>query len=621
MQQRLQSSSSSAPAVPTAAAAVVVVVFVPVQSAEGLAPAEVLTERAQKSLQAAALAQIARCRPSPAADLLRGLVAAHGRHVVADLDALAGLVVRSPEPLEPLQQPQQQTGEALARAAAAAGPRGSLRSLCSGPTEEQASTALQRCAHGHCGQPPAPLSAAAAAAGTPGHRLQPLQHREGPCGGRGLRFGRFGLDGESAESAEPSQGLLGRPDAGAAAGRTGAALAVVAAVAACGAEGRRGGQGPQRRTGGCGPAGCRRGDADPVVHARLDSVQRFARGPAAAAAVAAAAAAAARTRRPAACSAVVAVVAVLGALPRAAAAAAVAVVRASSASLVVLLVADYSRPRVVRYVAPPRLGTPPRAPRLSRKQRHVLDIPPPARPPSEAPAVAAARARARADELLRAWGPSGGAITATEAWSVLEQTTNCSRLMRLLADAGAGGVLFNRLAGRAGLTPGQAAASLSAEGNRMRLTPNAGGNSVWSEVLSYELLRAAYGARLLRTEMEIEYACDSKITDYSVRLRGRSIGVSVTRVINFADIAGHKHQAEFSAADVRRLLEKKLYGVIASSAQVTDAHRWEKQVLHVFTTSPLVSRTVVEQFWQVREDLRADTVVVVTQCSNVDWIF
>lgn len=60
---------------------------------------------------------------------------------------------------------------------------------------------------------------------------------------------------------------------------------------------------------------------------------------------------------------------------------------------------------------------------------------------------------------------------------------------------------------------------LTEGGERIRDTPNAGGNSVMSEVLSYELLRCMYGAELLRTEMELEYwPLGGKITDYSIEL-------------------------------------------------------------------------------------------------------
>ena len=64
--------------------------------------------------------------------------------------------------------------------------------------------------------------------------------------------------------------------------------------------------------------------------------------------------------------------------------------------------------------------------------------------------------------------------------------------------------------------------------------PNAGGTSVVSETLSFEMLNRMYGAKLQATEMELRYyPLGSKITDYSVSIYGETIGVSVTRAMKF----------------------------------------------------------------------------------------
>ena len=95
---------------------------------------------------------------------------------------------------------------------------------------------------------------------------------------------------------------------------------------------------------------------------------------------------------------------------------------------------------------------------------------------------------------------------------------------------------------------------LGAGSKRMLEVPNAGGNSVWSEALSMELLNNMYGAQLERTEMELEYEWQNcKITDYSVKMFGRTIGVSVTRALKFNGI--------FSEEDAFTLLKKKLEGI------------------------------------------------------------
>jgi len=61
------------------------------------------------------------------------------------------------------------------------------------------------------------------------------------------------------------------------------------------------------------------------------------------------------------------------------------------------------------------------------------------------------------------------------------------------------------------------------EGSKKMLSiPNAGGNSVISEVISFEILKSAFKAKFLKTEMEIEYfPFGSKITDYTVEIESK----------------------------------------------------------------------------------------------------
>ncbi len=85
------------------------------------------------------------------------------------------------------------------------------------------------------------------------------------------------------------------------------------------------------------------------------------------------------------------------------------------------------------------------------------------------------------------------------------------------------------------------------------------------------MLRLLLGAKLSRTEMELEYYPRGKITDYSVQLRGQQYGVSVTRAL--------KYRGTFTRTDARKLLEKKLMGVLQSTRTVMD-ERWSKQVTY-----------------------------------------
>eukprot|EP00005_Dracoamoeba_jomungandri_P005464 CAMPEP_0174260344 /NCGR_PEP_ID=MMETSP0439-20130205/9655_1 /TAXON_ID=0 /ORGANISM="Stereomyxa ramosa, Strain Chinc5" /LENGTH=313 /DNA_ID=CAMNT_0015344567 /DNA_START=266 /DNA_END=1207 /DNA_ORIENTATION=+ len=154
---------------------------------------------------------------------------------------------------------------------------------------------------------------------------------------------------------------------------------------------------------------------------------------------------------------------------------------------------------------------------------------------------------------------------------------------------------------------------LSEGGKKVKFTPNAGGNSVASEVISYEVLRSCYGAELLRTEMELDYfPMGGKITDYSVQMYGLHIGVSVTRAMKYGGI--------FNEQDAKRLLKKKLYGVNESSRLVLEP--FHKQILHIITEAEYMVDVLRNVYDKLKPELTSDTLVVVTVAEkNADWVF
>jgi hypothetical protein len=154
---------------------------------------------------------------------------------------------------------------------------------------------------------------------------------------------------------------------------------------------------------------------------------------------------------------------------------------------------------------------------------------------------------------------------------------------------------------------------LSPPGKRMFDTPNAGGSSLWSEVISYELLNGLYGATLVRTEMEILYGCHSKITDYSVRMFGHHFGVSVTRAMKYRGI--------FCEEDGFSLLRKKLNGVIKSTSGVIREHRWEKQILHVWAECDYVADVLRRAYMALEDEYKANTLVLCTVARDCDSLF
>lgn len=147
-------------------------------------------------------------------------------------------------------------------------------------------------------------------------------------------------------------------------------------------------------------------------------------------------------------------------------------------------------------------------------------------------------------------------------------------------------------------------------------TPNAGGNSVRSEVLSYEVLRRCFGAELLKTEMEIEYfPYGSKKTDYAIQLFGQVVGVSVTRAMHY------KGPQNFTQENARALLAKKLDGIIWSTQNLSSKERFSRQILHVWAEAPCVAEAVGKEYRRLKSCLRKNTVVLVTVIEDARWLF
>ena len=132
--------------------------------------------------------------------------------------------------------------------------------------------------------------------------------------------------------------------------------------------------------------------------------------------------------------------------------------------------------------------------------------------------------------------------------------------------------------------------------------------------MSFEVLSGLYGGSLRRTEMEIGYPPGSKITDYSADILGHHVGVSVTRAM--------KYKGVFTEDDGKKLLLKKLHGVVASSEAVIKEHKWEKQILHVWAESDYIA-DIVERVYDrdIEEECKANTIVIITIARDCKWIF
>ena len=155
---------------------------------------------------------------------------------------------------------------------------------------------------------------------------------------------------------------------------------------------------------------------------------------------------------------------------------------------------------------------------------------------------------------------------------------------------------------------------LSHEARRIQYTPNAGGSSVESETLSYEILSKYFNAKLLKTEMEVVYFPEGgSITDYVVSMFDTIVGVSVTRAMKFDPTE------VFTSEDAHVILRKKLRGIRQSSKNTMV--KWSKQILHVWVFDERIVDTLALAWNEIENELRANTVLMVTVAKRSREIF
>lgn len=153
------------------------------------------------------------------------------------------------------------------------------------------------------------------------------------------------------------------------------------------------------------------------------------------------------------------------------------------------------------------------------------------------------------------------------------------------------------------LTPG---------GQKLAMTPNAGGSSGFSEIFAYEQLARCELATLLHTETEITYDTQGKITDLEVEMDAEKIGVSVTRAQTYP--LGTPYTMDAATM----LLQKKLGDIQLSSANVSEQDQWRKQILAILAWDDQAAG-MMEQAWTALDtSYKADTIVLITTTHGDD---
>jgi hypothetical protein len=149
--------------------------------------------------------------------------------------------------------------------------------------------------------------------------------------------------------------------------------------------------------------------------------------------------------------------------------------------------------------------------------------------------------------------------------------------------------------------------------------PNAGGKSINSEALSMEMMSALWGGHEVVTEMEVEYWNESWTKcDYmcSVPSKERElVAVSVTRAM------WYPHPSGFNRDEARRLLKKKLHGLIVARQGIM-GKSFRKSVLHVWCETEAIADEVQLVYETLISDsLKGDIVVLLSIAEDAPYVF
>jgi len=156
---------------------------------------------------------------------------------------------------------------------------------------------------------------------------------------------------------------------------------------------------------------------------------------------------------------------------------------------------------------------------------------------------------------------------------------------------------------------------LTAGGQHMAATPNAGGSSGLSEIFAYEELARCELAVFDKSETEIIYdPITSKKTDLEVTIQGHKIGVSVTRAFKGPFGSG---PLDMTAAVT--LANKKFSDIHDSTAGVQNTvDKWDKQILAVETDDAEDAATFLAATATLDASIIGDTILVLTTTDGDD---
>jgi len=127
---------------------------------------------------------------------------------------------------------------------------------------------------------------------------------------------------------------------------------------------------------------------------------------------------------------------------------------------------------------------------------------------------------------------------------------------------------------------------ISTEGLRSLTVPNAGGRSEISEMYSIDYFNRFYGSDQTICETEVSYWVRYKMVDFITTIREIRVGVSVARAMGYPDVQA------FTEKSARKLLKKKIFGLIIARNAVNEEHSFFTCIVHLWCQTVKIAELI-----------------------------
>lgn len=156
---------------------------------------------------------------------------------------------------------------------------------------------------------------------------------------------------------------------------------------------------------------------------------------------------------------------------------------------------------------------------------------------------------------------------------------------------------------------------LCEDAKKSLMIDNAGGKSEISEMYSIDYFKHVYGATNTIFETEVSYWFRYKMVDFICTIDGSRVGVSVARAM------GYPTADYFNENIAKKLLHKKLYGLIVARNAVMKSQSFNKSILHIWCQDLRVAQLLEDAYYNINPidygiNVKGIIIIQLTVCDD-----